>query len=245
MIVTWFKDLNPIIQALLATCFTWLVTAMGAGLVFFFKSIKRKVLDLMLGFAAGVMIAASFWSLLSPAIALAEESGVPAYIPALVGFLLGGLFLWIGPAFGEDGPPCDPVSGSGDTNGFYPPTGPCGGGPGFEGPGILVVRGEELGVWITTCLLGEPVPGDDGTLHGVTSHTFTFDDGSGSITTTDNVVLEPTEVPGVFRLNSNMEITSGSDDFADAGGRLHGHGEINLIPGFEAASFEINGVICD
>jgi ZIP family zinc transporter len=95
VIVTWFKDLNPIIQALLATCFTWLVTALGAGLVFFFKTIKRKVLDLMLGFAAGVMIAASFWSLLSPAIALAEESGVPAYIPALVGFLLGGLFLWI------------------------------------------------------------------------------------------------------------------------------------------------------
>ena len=80
MIVTWFKDLDPIIQALLATCFTWLVTALGSGLVFFFKTINRKVLDLMLGFAAGVMIAASFWSLLSPAIALAEEHALPEWL---------------------------------------------------------------------------------------------------------------------------------------------------------------------
>ena len=65
MIVEWFKALTPIVQALLATCFTWFVTAAGAGLVFFFKTINRKVLDGMLGFAAGVMIAASFWSLLA------------------------------------------------------------------------------------------------------------------------------------------------------------------------------------
>ncbi len=95
MIIEWFRALNPIMQALLATCFTWLVTALGSGLVFFFKSINRKVLNLMLGFAAGVMIAASFWSLLAPAIEMAEMSGVPPFIPALVGFLLGGLMLWL------------------------------------------------------------------------------------------------------------------------------------------------------
>jgi ZIP family zinc transporter len=95
MIVEWFKSLNPIVQALLATCFTWFVTAAGAGLVFFFKSINRKVLDGMLGFAAGVMIAASFWSLLAPAIEMAEnDSSLPAFIPAAVGFLLGGAFLF-------------------------------------------------------------------------------------------------------------------------------------------------------
>ncbi|MFC2064638.1 ZIP family metal transporter [Chloroflexota bacterium] len=91
----WIASLNPIVQALLATLFTWGVTALGASMVFFFKEINRKVLDSMLGFAAGVMIAASFWSLLAPAIEMAEESNVPGWIPAVVGFLLGGLFLWI------------------------------------------------------------------------------------------------------------------------------------------------------
>jgi ZIP family zinc transporter len=91
----WFVNLDPILQALLATCFTWFLTALGAALVFFFKSINRQVLDGMLGFAAGVMIAASFWSLLAPAIAMAEEgSNLPAWIPATTGFLLGGAFLW-------------------------------------------------------------------------------------------------------------------------------------------------------
>ena len=95
MIVEWFKALTPIVQALLATCFTWFVTAAGAGLVFFFKTINRKVLDGMLGFAAGVMIAASFWSLRARAIELAEsDSNLPAFIPAAVGFLLGGAFLF-------------------------------------------------------------------------------------------------------------------------------------------------------
>jgi ZIP family zinc transporter len=95
MIVEWFKSLDPIIQALIATCFTWFVTAAGAALVFFFKTINRKVLDGMLGFAAGVMVAASFWSLLAPAIEMAEkESSLPAFIPAAVGFLLGGAFLF-------------------------------------------------------------------------------------------------------------------------------------------------------
>ena len=93
--VNWFAGLNPILQALIATLFTWFVTALGAGLVFFFKTINRKVLDGMLGFAAGVMIAASYWSLLAPAIEMAEESSLPAWVPATTGFLLGGLFLYI------------------------------------------------------------------------------------------------------------------------------------------------------
>lgn len=91
----WFVTLDPIVQALLATCFTWGVTALGAGLVFFFRTINRQVLDGMLGFAAGVMIAASYWSLLAPAIEMAKGSGLPAWIPATSGFLLGGAFLWL------------------------------------------------------------------------------------------------------------------------------------------------------
>jgi ZIP family zinc transporter len=93
--VNWFTGIDPVLQALVATLFTWFVTALGAALVFFFKTINRKVLDGMLGFAAGVMIAASFWSLLAPAIEMAEESSLPAWIPATTGFLLGGLFLYI------------------------------------------------------------------------------------------------------------------------------------------------------
>jgi len=89
-------DISPIIQALMGTTFTWFLTALGAGLVFFFRTIERRVLDGMLGFAAGVMIAASFWSLLAPAIEMAEElGGLPAWVPATVGFLLGGGFLYL------------------------------------------------------------------------------------------------------------------------------------------------------
>ncbi|GMQ62453.1 ZIP family metal transporter [Vallitalea maricola] len=92
----WFLSLDPVIQALIGTLFTWLLTALGASLVFFFKTINKKVLDGMLGFAAGVMIAASFWSLLAPAIEMTEESSsIPSFIPALVGFLAGGAFLGI------------------------------------------------------------------------------------------------------------------------------------------------------
>ncbi len=94
-IVEQFLSLSPIMQALLATLFTWFVTALGAAMVFFFKQVDRRLLDGMLGFAAGVMIAASFWSLLAPAIEMAETSGVPGWMPALVGFLLGGGFLYI------------------------------------------------------------------------------------------------------------------------------------------------------
>jgi ZIP family zinc transporter len=94
--VDWFIGLNPIAQAFLATLFTWLMTAFGAGLVFLFREVNRKVLDGMLGFAAGVMIAASYWSLLAPAIEMAEaEGGLPAWIPAAAGFLGGGAFLFL------------------------------------------------------------------------------------------------------------------------------------------------------
>lgn len=89
----FLNGLSPMVQALIAGLFTWLVTALGAGLVFFFKNINRKVLDLMLGFAAGVMLAASFWSLLAPAIELADASGAVKWLPPLIGFLLGGAFL--------------------------------------------------------------------------------------------------------------------------------------------------------
>ncbi|ERJ10896.1 ZIP family metal transporter, partial [Haloplasma contractile] len=91
----WFLDLGPVYQALLATLFTWGVTALGAALVFFFKKINKDVLNAMLGFAAGVMIAASFWSLLAPAIEMAEHNlSMPSWVPATVGFLGGGAFLY-------------------------------------------------------------------------------------------------------------------------------------------------------
>lgn len=86
-------SVSPILQALLATLFTWGLTALGASMVFFFKTINRKVLDGMLGFAGGVMIAASFWSLLAPAIDLSESMGFIPWVPALVGFLSGAFFL--------------------------------------------------------------------------------------------------------------------------------------------------------
>jgi len=91
----WFKQLDHTLQALIATLFTWGVTAAGASLVFFFKGFNRKMMDAMLGFAAGVMIAASFWSLLSPAIEMAENAGQIAWIPATLGFLGGGAFLYL------------------------------------------------------------------------------------------------------------------------------------------------------
>lgn len=94
MMVEWFLALHPVAQALFATLFTWFVTALGASFVFFFKTINRKVLDAMLGFAAGVMMAASYWSLLAPAIEMAEGSGIPSWVPATSGFLMGGCFLW-------------------------------------------------------------------------------------------------------------------------------------------------------
>jgi len=94
-IPTWFQDLSPLSQSLLAGCFTWFVTALGASVVFTTRSVNRKLLDAMMGFAAGVMIAASFWSLLVPSIDMAEAQGIPGWIPAAIGFLVGGIFLRI------------------------------------------------------------------------------------------------------------------------------------------------------
>ena len=87
------STLDPVTQALLAGIATWTITALGAALVFVTRRIDTALLNGMLGFAAGVMIAASFWSLLMPAIELAERQGYPGWLPAAVGFLLGGLFL--------------------------------------------------------------------------------------------------------------------------------------------------------
>ncbi len=91
----WLKQFDPVTQALFGTLFTWFVTALGASLVFFFKTIHKNVLDGMLGFAGGVMVAASFWSLLVPALEMAEEMGKTTWLVAAIGFLGGGLFLWI------------------------------------------------------------------------------------------------------------------------------------------------------
>jgi len=90
----WFASLSPILQALLGTLFTWSVTALGAAMVFLFRSVNRRLLNSMLGFAAGVMIAASFWSLLAPALEMAADGPLPEWLPAAAGFLLGGAFLW-------------------------------------------------------------------------------------------------------------------------------------------------------
>ncbi|HRI61232.1 MAG TPA: ZIP family metal transporter [Saprospiraceae bacterium] len=92
-IIDYISQFHPATQAFFATLFTWSVTALGAALVFFFKTIHQRVLDAMMGFAAGVMIAASFWSL-APAIEMSTEtSSLPEWAPALIGFMAGGLFL--------------------------------------------------------------------------------------------------------------------------------------------------------
>ncbi|MGO3731819.1 MAG: ZIP family metal transporter [Vagococcus sp.] len=94
--MSWLLGLAPWQQALVGTLFTYGMTALGAALVFMFKTIKKDILNLMLGFASGIMIAASFWSLLQPAIEQAEQTGgLPAWLSVSIGFSLGGLFLYI------------------------------------------------------------------------------------------------------------------------------------------------------
>lgn len=94
-IVKFFESIDPVMAALLATTFTWFVTALGASLVFFFKNMHRGVLDAMLGFTGGIMVAASFWSLLNPSIEMSEKMFPSApWMPAAVGFALGALFLF-------------------------------------------------------------------------------------------------------------------------------------------------------
>lgn len=96
-LLAFLTEASPILQALIATFFTWSLTALGAALVFGMKNFNRKVLDAMLGFAAGVMLSASFWSLLVPAIDLAAlqqpENQIPTWFPVAIGFSIGGLFI--------------------------------------------------------------------------------------------------------------------------------------------------------
>ena len=93
-LIKYLEGIDPILAALYATTFTWLVTAAGASLVFFFKTMNRAVLDGMLGFTGGVMVAASYWSLLAPAIEMSEGEGFTKVFPAASGFLMGALFLF-------------------------------------------------------------------------------------------------------------------------------------------------------
>lgn len=97
--MSWFENLSPVIQALIATIFTWGVTALGALVVCFFRNINKKVLNTILGFSAGVMIAASFWSLLAPSIELSYELGYIAWILPALGFIVGGLFVLLSDKF--------------------------------------------------------------------------------------------------------------------------------------------------
>jgi len=94
--IEFFNNLSPVMQAFIATLFTWFVTALGASIVFFFKKINKNIMDSMLGFAAGVMVAASFLSLLAPAIEMAENLKMIPWVIVTIGFISGGLLLFIG-----------------------------------------------------------------------------------------------------------------------------------------------------
>ena len=93
-VITYFESIDPILAALYASLFTWVLTAAGASLVFFFKGMNRALLDGMLGFTGGVMVAASFWSLLSPGIEMSGGEGFVKVIPSVIGFALGALFIF-------------------------------------------------------------------------------------------------------------------------------------------------------
>jgi len=94
-LISFFENQNPIIGAFYATIFTWLMTALGASLVFFIKNLNRMVLDGLLGFTGGVMVAASFWSLLAPGIEMSPGDGFIKVLPASIGFALGALFIFL------------------------------------------------------------------------------------------------------------------------------------------------------
>ena len=94
-LLDFFESLSsPVLQALVATLFTWILTGLGAAFVFFFKNMQRMWLDGMLGFTGGVMIAASYWSLLAPSIEMAESQGMITWLPPATGFLAGALFIY-------------------------------------------------------------------------------------------------------------------------------------------------------
>lgn len=94
-VFTFFENIDPLLGALLATLFTWGVTALGAALIFFFKTMSRAWLDGMLGFTGGVMVAASYWSLLAPSIEMSASMGMPSWLPPAVGFLCGAVFIYV------------------------------------------------------------------------------------------------------------------------------------------------------
>lgn len=94
--ISFFEGLSPVMQAFLATLFTWGVTMLGASIVFFFREVKKGIMDALLGFSAGVMIAASFWSLLSPAIDMADSMKMISWLVVFLGFFSGGLLLFLG-----------------------------------------------------------------------------------------------------------------------------------------------------
>ena len=93
-IIEFFKDTNPVLGAFYATLFTWGLTALGASLVFFIKKLNRALLDGLLGFTGGVMVAASFWSLLAPGIEMSSGEGIFKVLPAAIGFGFGALFIF-------------------------------------------------------------------------------------------------------------------------------------------------------
>lgn len=97
--MSWFGNINPIYQALIAGIFTWFITALGALIVCFFKEMNKRILDTILGFSAGVMIAASFWSLISPALELSNELGYIEWILPATGFIVGGMFILLSEKF--------------------------------------------------------------------------------------------------------------------------------------------------
>lgn len=92
----WFSNLNPIYQALIATFFTFSITCLGSSLVFLFKKTNKNIMDAMLGFAGGIMMAASFWSLLNPAIEMATSLKMIVWLVVFLGFFAGGILLFVG-----------------------------------------------------------------------------------------------------------------------------------------------------
>jgi ZIP family zinc transporter len=98
-VADWFRELSPVWQAFLGGGFTWLITAVGAALVLLTRSMSQRLLDVMLGFAAGVMVAANIWSLLIPSIELAQQRGDVAWLPAATGLLAGAAFLRVSDRF--------------------------------------------------------------------------------------------------------------------------------------------------
>ena len=97
--IDFIQQFNPVMQAFIATLFTWGLTAAGAAIVLFTQTVNQKFMDSMLGFAAGVMIAASFWSLLAPGLEMAEQLGHTPWLTAAIGFMGGGFFMRLADKF--------------------------------------------------------------------------------------------------------------------------------------------------